>query len=286
MAAVREGVGACVVLLLLAAGCGSPTIDTNAKPVASPYTGPMTLPRSFADEATVLERGGAAARALECSGKPFEGGGGSYDGGLESAQDTAAEALENFLEKEGWKDYLPNSNYHVEREDDDRILLSWDVDERTKLAFIAWDDIHDYEGDTGWGIESWAQCDPAEFPDDVAEDMGYRVWEDADGHRVPVTTVYTYFGSEHCNETATMFLQLGGDDGVQFVRDRTGELADHLRTTYDRHTTLPDDATDTGFRRDDRELWVSQSQDAAYLVGDNRDDVELLPAAREPINCA
>lgn len=45
----------------------------------------MSLPADYADKATVLERSGAAGRALECDGMPYSGGGGDYvDGGLES----------------------------------------------------------------------------------------------------------------------------------------------------------------------------------------------------------
>jgi len=275
-----------VVGLMLLVGCGSPVVDTNAAPVDSPYEGPMTLPQSFADEATVMQRAGAAARALECQGKPYEGGSGSYDGGLLTVQDTAEEALENFLKEEFWEDRLPGSNYHVERVDDDRVLLSWDLDQQTKVAFIAADGTRDYENDVGWGIESWAQCDPSEFPQDMARDFGYLVWEDEDGDPVPVTTVYSYLGARHCNWQSTMFLMLGGDKGDQFVRDRGGELASLLKTVYIRHTQLPDTATDTGFRRDDRELWISSTRDAIYLVGDDHMDVELWPAATEAFGCS
>jgi len=66
-----------------------------------------------------------------------------------------------------------------------------------------------------------------------------------------------------------------------------GELTDLLRTTYDGDANLPKGATDTGFRRDGRELWVGPRRVAAYLVsGEDPQDVERWPAAKKSIACA
>jgi hypothetical protein len=275
-----------VLGLLLVCGCGTPTVLTDVDPVPSPYDGPMRVKQDFADEAGVLVRSGAAGRALECDGKPYAGGGGDYDGGLESVQDDAPAALEDYFDNEGWDGRWPDDGYQVEREDDDRVLLSWDVDQRTKVAFILADGITDYAGNRGWGVESWAQCNAAELGADEIDDLGIEIWEDADGNRVPTTDVTSFPGAEHCDWQDVTFLMLGGErKGRQFLRDLDGELADQTRTTYDGSATLPDTARDTGFHRDGRELWVSR--DAAYLV-DRSDpgDVERWPAAKEPIFCA
>lgn len=55
-----------------------------------------------------------------------------------------------------------------------------------------------------------------------------------------------------------------------------------LRSTYDDEATLPDDATDTGFRKDGRALWVTR--DGAHLVADDR--TERWPVFRDVIGCA
>ncbi len=284
-----------VAAAALLAGCGSSTLEAGESnvvvdddPVATPYSGPMTKERDFSDNATVAERSGAAGLALECDFEPYSGGGGAYDSGLESVQGSPAEAVENWLDNESWGQ-LPETGYQVEREDGDRVLLSYDVDERTKIAFIAADGIKDYEDNVGWGVESWAQCDPAELPASVTEPAGIGVWKDGSGARVPVTRVESYQGAEHCSWQNITFLKVGAKhEGDQFVRDTEGELADNLKTTYDASATLPENATDSGFHRDGRQLWLVPGHEAAYLVSlDDATDVERWPAAKgQGIYCA
>jgi hypothetical protein len=259
----------------------------HGDPAPSPYDGPMSLPRDHGDEATVLERSGAAGRALECSGDPYAGGGASYDSGLESVQTSAAAALSNLFEADYVGD-VPKDGYRVEREDDGRVLLSYDVGAQTKTAFIVSDNIKDFNGDKGWGVEAWAECDLSEFPAKVTDTLGIDVWEDASERRVPVTRIRSFQGAEHCDWQDITFLHLGPDrDGDEYVRDPRGELAELLRTTYDGSATLPTDATNTGFRRDGRELWLDANHDAAYLVSlKDAKDVERWPASDEPIACA
>jgi hypothetical protein len=224
------------------------TPEVDGEPVASPYSEPMTLPLDSADEATVMEKSGAAGRALECDGEPYEGGGAFYDTGLATVQDTAQGALENYL-SEDLGVVLPEVGYRVEREDDGRVLLSYDVDQRTKIAFIVADAVRDFEDRTGWGVESWAQCDPAELPGSVTEDLNIGVWEDSSGARVPVTTIQSFQGGEHCGWEDITFIHMGpAENPDQYLRDTTDELAEFLQTTYDSQAVLRADATDSGFR--------------------------------------
>jgi hypothetical protein len=275
------------VATLLLAGCGGPTTVVAGDPVKSPYDGPMSLPIDHADEATVLEGSGAAGRALECSGSPHSGGGAAYDDGLASVQDSAAGALANLFEEDYVGD-LPQDGYRIEREDDHRVLLSYDVADQTKVAFVAFENVKDFNGDVGWGVETWAACDPSEFPASVTDTLGIQVWEDAAGRRVPLTRIQSFQGAEHCGWQDITFLHLGPErDSVEYVRDRSGELAELLRTTYDGSATLPTSASSTGLRRDGRELWLDAGHNAAYLVSlRDATDVERWPASNEPIRCA
>ena len=59
-------------------------------------------------------------------------------------------------------------------------------------------------------------------------------------------------------------------DGQQYLRDVDGELARSTRTTYAEQVPLPADATDTGWRRDGRALWLVPDRSAAYLVDRRR----------------
>jgi hypothetical protein len=269
----------------LLAGCGS-SVVVDGQPVDHPYDGPMKLKQDFADNATVLDRSGAAGRALECDGKPYEGGAGDYiDGGLESVQDGPASALDNWLDNE-WSQ-LPDTGYRVERDDRDRVLLSYDVDERTKIAFITANGLRDYKHHTGWGVESWAMCDPSELPQ-VAEALGIDVWQDATGARVPVTVISSFQGPEHCDWQDITFLVLGsGRNADEYVRDTHGEFRGLLRTTYDGNAALPKGAIDTGYHHDGRQLWLGAGHDNAYLVSlQHPGDVERWPAAKKQIGCA
>ena len=263
-----------VAIALTWAGCGS-AVDGGPSN-APPYTGPLSAK--------------AAVDALECAGRtPFFRMTGAYDDGLATVESSAEAAFDNYIEKSGIGFNAPLEGYHVERTDGGHALLSYDVGDRTKVSVVVADGIRDFNGDVGWGMVSFAQCDPAELPAAVTDDLGIGVWEDASGRRLPVTRVHSYQGPEHCSWTGITFLLIGPDyDRADwYVRDATGEFPELLRGTFDGDTTLPEDATSTGWRRDGRQLWLAHDQAAAYLVDvDDPDDVERWPAAREPILCA
>jgi hypothetical protein len=260
---------------LLLTGCGSQqdsggvVIERHA--AAAPYDGPL-------DDAT---------DALECEDPPAGHGRGDYDSGLESVQDGPADALGNWLDEEFVA--MPRSDYVMERQDDHRALLSFDVEDRTKIAVIAADDVRDYNDHEGWGVTSWARCDQAEFPASYDAAFGTQVWQDAEGNRVSTSRLQSFAGPEHCDWQDITFLYVGPEkDHDEYLRDTAGELADSLRTSYADDVTLPRDAADTGYQRDGRELWLEPGRpDAAYLVSvDHPKDVERWPAAKDSVGCA
>jgi hypothetical protein len=269
-------------LALVLAACGGQSVAVDS-PVEHPYDGPMVVDRS-PDGPPAARKAGAAGLALECEGPVYDGGAGDYaDSGLESVQDDPQSALRNWMSEE-FVSSLPQDGFVVERVDGDRALLSYDVDDRTKVAVIAADGIRDWNDDEGWGVESWGQCDPAELPASVTDALGITVWSDGDGERVPVDTLTSYAGPEHCDWQDITFLIFAGST---YLRDSGGELADFLQGEFDADATLPADATDTGFRNAGRELWLERDRSAAYLVAvGDRDDVERWPAERQPIGCA
>lgn len=274
----------CAVLLL--AGCGSEAA-IEADPAGAPYDGPMFVELDHRDRATALEASGAAGLALECAGDPRRGGGGNYaDTGPETVQDSPQDALANWVDEE-WA-AVPEDGYRVERVDGGRVLLSYDVGEQTKAAVIVRDDITDYEDDTGWGVESWSTCDPAELGVDVAAELGFQVWEDAAGRPVSTTEVVSTQGPEHCDWQDITFLRLSYATDVDRKYDEfvSADPGVDLETAPDPSATLPGDAVDTGWQRDGRELWVADDPRAAYLVSiDDPRDVQRWPAAAGPIGC-
>lgn len=278
--------------LLALAGCGTSTVVTGeGSAPRTPYDGPLQVDRGSEDSADVMKRGGAAARALECDGAPYNAGGADYvEADLYEVGDSAERALASFLDAEGPLYGLPAEGYRLEREDDGRALYSYDVDRRTKVAFVLAEGLRNYDDDTGWGVESWAQCDPAELPEAFTEQADIGVWTDAEGRRVPTTTVKSSQGAEHCDWQDITFIHWHEDDElVQFVGAgaEAAGLAEMLRSRFDGSATLPASARTTGYQRGGRELWLTPEGDAAYLVSvDDAGDVERWPAAREPILCA
>ena len=251
-----------VVTAVLAAGCG-------AEPEAAEEPA-RPLPAS-------------AKAALECDGEPYRTGRGDYQDGLATVQDFPETALVDYFSEALFSDELPADGYRVEPREDGRALLSYDVDGRTKVAVITTDGMRDFNGSTGWGVETWAQCDLAEMPADFTEAAGTGVWEDAQGDRVPTARVRSFQGAEHCDWEDVTYLVLGPGDARWYLRDPGGEFDGLLRGAFDPSATLPQDATDTGWRRDGRQLWVTE--DAAYLVSlADRQDVERWPAPQDRSN--
>jgi hypothetical protein len=263
------------IAAVLVAGCGGSVVVDRGGSATPPYDGPLDA--------------GAAVAALECNGKtPYRRGEGVYDDGLATVQASSKAALDDYMSESGLSVFTPSAGYTVEREQDGRALFSYDVDGRTKVSIFAADGVRDWGGDEGWGVRAWAQCDPSEFPPDVTDDLNIGVWEDEAGRRVPVTRIQSFQGADDCNWTDITFLLVGQEKTAHwYVRDTGGEFSGLLRTTFDNAARLPADATATGFRRDNRQLWLGPDEEAAYLVSlDDEQDVERWPAAIQPIRCA
>jgi hypothetical protein len=267
---------------------GSDAVVTGSAP-DQPYDGPMRIATSQSDDASLEERSGAAGNALECDGAPYAGGRGEYRDGLASVQGSAASALSNYFAEE-YPLGVPEKGYRVEREDDGRVLFSFDVAQQSKVTFIVADDVVDFNDDRGWGVETWATCDPSELPAEITDELVFQVWQDERGDRVPVTVIHSSQGPAHCNWQDITFLFMGGGvegGGEEHLRDTRGELGRWLTTTYDGHASLPTDATDTGYHRDGRELWLAADRSAAYLVDESDpNDVERWPGVSKRFGCA
>ena len=264
-----------LALLVALAGCGS-AVEAG-KDASSATPGPEQ--QVEAD----------ARAAVDCDGGPDRTGAGDYvDGGLETVQGAPAAAVQNLVaESYGG---APIADYVVVARDETRALVSYEVDGEAKVAFVVENGVTDWNGAVGWGVTSYATCDLAEMPPEISDAGGIEVWTDATGARAPTTQVQSYAGPEHCDWQDVTFLQLGGwREGQLYLRDVDGVLARSTRTSYAEEVRLPGDATDSGWRRDGRALWLAPDRSAAYLVAvDDRVGAtvaERWPGAKEPLGC-
>jgi hypothetical protein len=242
-------------------------------PPATPYAGPLYVPSKGPDDS------GAAGRALECDGKIYSGGGSEAwsegDGGS-----TPEEGLRAYFDIE--QPDVPRSGYRVERREGDRVLYSFDVDGRTKVAVVV---AKDQKYRPGWGPETSASCDPAELPASFTDAQPYEIWTDRDGHRVPTTEVSSSAGSAHCDWQQAHFLRTGHDEDARlYARDPDGVLESGMLTApYNGDVRMPDFAHDTGYRFHDWRLWLTDDASKAYVRTSH--GVEAWPLVKDGLRC-
>ncbi|MET8942697.1 hypothetical protein ABZX30_03655 [Streptomyces sp. NPDC004542] len=263
----RGLVVAAVLTAVTAVACGAgggKDVVVGGTPPATPYSGPLN----------------AAADALECDGKVFDSaesdGWSRHDGG-----GTPEEGLKAYFDI--YLPEVPRSGYRVEREEGDRVLYSYDVGGRTKVAVVV---AENRRNRPGWGPETSASCDPAELPASVTDSWDVEIWTDRTGRRVPVTKVSSSAGAEHCDWQSVHFLQLGrGKGAATYVRDPDGlfTAGAQLSAPYDGDVRMPAGAHDTGYRYRGRQLWLTHDKAKAYVRTPH--GVEAWPLAENGLAC-
>ena len=185
------------------AGCGDDDV-TAGDPAEHAYDGPLVVSPGEA----VHPRAGAAGNVVDCTtwGSGGTSGTGVYAEG--ATADSPAKALEVARSEGGFGGV--QEGLLVAGQEDDRVLYVVEVDGVVKEAVI----VHDGPatkgaGGPGWYVESWAHCDYAELPRSFTDSIGLQVWQDANGHAVPTTTLESWTGPEHCDWQSMTFLDLG-----------------------------------------------------------------------------
>ncbi|MGP4111175.1 hypothetical protein ACTWP5_09695 [Streptomyces sp. 4N509B] len=275
-AVVGVGVGAAVGAALLVAGCGGGGDDlvVDGEPVARAYDGRLAGEN-------------AALRALECDWEEWGDGGGGEPWSEGDGGDSPEDGLAFYFDMEA--PGLPESGYRVEREEDDRVLFSYDVDGETKAAVVVARDVNGPD----WGPESAAACDVVEFGlPDMVEDGG-EVWTAEDGRRAPQAAVRSHPGAESCAWQDAHFVELGSaedpdEGGVRYGRDPESVLPEGMLVDpFVADGDMPADARDTGYRHEEHgwELWrVPDDASAVYVR--TADGVEEWPRVTNRWACA
>ncbi len=270
-------VTALVALTLTSCGESADDLVVQGSPPPSPYDGPLDLlpvdaPDEDEDDAFVPVEGlGSAGRALECDWEVMSGGRAETWG--DAGGDTPEEGLEFYFEMD--QPSLPQTGYRIEREAQGRVLFSYDVKGRTKIAVVVAKDQPDRPG---WGPETTAHCDVAELPESITDDRGEEIWRDRAGRRVPTAFVSSSKGAEHCDWQKAHFLGLdSGKKRSLYARDPEKVLPEEMLTSpYDGDADMPPDAKDTGYHLDDWRLWRTPDNSAVYVR--TSDGVERWPA--------
>lgn len=120
----------------------------------------------------------------------------------------------------------------------------------------------------------------------------YLPWTDADGCLLRIDVLAERPGPEHCGWQQARVLIVGQPlgtpyttraDTTEFVRDPDGAFdRPDLTAGFDPLATLPDDAVDSGFRRDDLAVFHTPGdQSAIWLV--SPEGVERWPAGDPPL---
>lgn len=284
------GVNRVVVSLLLVAGlvaacrgtdpvgATSSSVDADEADVSVPVVDLFEQP--VADAPDPADRAGAAADYVECT-YGISQGGWSMDFGPPGSASDADGALQRFVTDQVFA--LPDQGYVADGRDEGRMLYTYSVAGEPKVAVIVADSANvQLDAEDGWVVETFASCDPAEFDPSVDDQLPVDIWLDADGNRVPTSTITSSKGPEHCDWESVTFLWF---EDRQFISDPRGVLADiEFVVPFDDDVELPIDATNTGYHRDDRQLWLSADGTIAYLVDENR--VEAWPTTTDPVGCA
>ncbi|MCF3129720.1 hypothetical protein [Streptomyces olivochromogenes] len=273
---------AAVTLVACDDGSGADLV-VDGTPPDTPYRGSLHIATKSMDEfgpRALRSQSGAAGRALECDGEIYAGDGpdgwSRGDGGA-----TPEEGLKMFFDM--FQPEFPREGYRVEHREADRVLYSYDVGRRTKVAVVV---AKDQKGRPGWGPETNASCDPAELPASFTDSLETEIWTDKDGGRVPITRITSYAGAEHCDWQRAHFLDLGsGDERRSYVRDPHGvfDAEAVLTAPYDGDVRMPADAHDTGYRYHDRRLWLTDDRSTAYVRTPH--GVEAWPRAKDTLGC-
>jgi hypothetical protein len=241
----------------LLAGCSGGGPSTSGAATSSPSSVPAVLD------------------LLDCDGPPSAMGGiGPF--GVVTLGDTPEAALASWLEAPVF--VVPVNNWAPYRTAGDRTVFVYRSADRIKVAAV----FSAERTEVGEGIFTLVElraCEEREFGPDAVFTDDDRVWANEAG-----AILREQGGPAHCGWEEVRFLRIPeGAVSHQYIGDPLGIMPPAaLDEPYDGDATLPADATASGYRNGDLELWFVPDGRAVFVVGSDR--VELWP--RSGVGCA
>jgi hypothetical protein len=159
--------------------------------------------------------------------------------------------------------------------------MEYRADGRIRAVAVATDRVADFPEGDGWHVVGIRACDASEFDPADGLTFGQTLWRDRDGALARSDRIQSSPGPEHCGWESAIFLWF---DGMQYLRDPNGVLAESTVVRFDPDAALPDDAIDTGLHTDDWRLFTTTKGDAVYVVT-GTGAVERWGRARDQVGC-
>ena len=251
---------------------------SNSRPLTSPSpTAEVTTEPSPSAEAEAPTWTLDILGQLECDGPPANLGNEIGDFGGLWVGETPEAALDSFLGPGNPYASLPLDGYTELHVDAHWASYAHLVDGHAKAIILLGDES---ELGPGWAVLALRACDASEFDPSTPLSFPVTVWTDANGNRLPTTTIRSALGPGHCNWDV-IWLQMSD---ALFFRDVEGKMTDFTTSTFAVVDEVPAAAVDTGFRSGELALWIDPVGDA-YLV--SPDQIERWPRSTEPhLACA
>lgn len=221
-----------------------------------------------------------AIELLDCDGRPSEMGGLASEFGPDAGGDTPDEAFAAFIASAPFT--IPRTGYGELIELDQGAIYTYAAQGRVSVVVVISTRFADMVG-SRFAIDEMRTCDPVEYGPAVELGEGRTVWAHPSGR-----IITDIVGPTHCDWETIRILHLTYDEVLvaQYIRDPTGVIPQEaLLETYAEGVGVPHDASPSGYRHGDLELWFSESDTALYVV-DATGKSERWPKTARTIGCA
>jgi len=270
-------VGLSSVFLAPRQGGSAPTGPSQVAPL---FSAPATPVPSPADDGSPPVWALELAGQLECDGPVADIGGEVGGFGSFEPAPTPDAALQQLLDARLYASF-PARGFDAAVVEDGWARHTYRVDGRIRALAVTTDHAEGFPAGDGWHVAGIGACDASEF--DPADGLTFdqTLWLDRDGDIERSDRIHSSPGPGHCGWESATLLRF---DGVQYIRDPQGVLADATVVPFTADGSLPAGAIDTGLHTDAWRLHTAPGGDAVYVVT-SAGVVERWGRAKDEIAC-